>query len=150
MATAEQPDREALEDLSYVGPRTAERLADADVTAGDLREKRVAYRDLVAAGVNPGVAAKIRREHSLHWTLDEQGADLDRRSELVRGLRDEERAWVAAARDGSDREAAREAADDPDGDWTVGAVRSRREAEDDGDDAFRAEEAWRRESSGNA
>lgn len=103
MATAPRDDRERLEDLAYVGPRTAEQLAAADVSADDVREKRVSYRDLVSAGVNPGVAAKLRREHSLHWTLDEQGADLDRRSEQVRGLRDGEREWIAAARSDGDR-----------------------------------------------
>lgn len=95
-------DPDGLEALAYVGPRTAERMAAAGVTASDVREKQVSYRDLVSAGVNAGVAAKLRREHSLHWTLDEQCADLDRRSEQVRGLRDGEREWVAAARSGDD------------------------------------------------
>lgn len=123
MATVEhtETDVDELQELAYVGPRSAELLAAADVAPADVREKRVSYRDLVDAGVNPGVAAKLRREHSLHWTLDEQGADLDRRSELVRNLRDEERAWIASARgDASD-----DASDDGDGatatggDWTV-------------------------------
>lgn len=99
-------DGDGLSDLAYVGPRTAERLSAAGVTVGDVREKRVSYRDLVSAGVNSGVAAKLRREHSLHWTLDEQCTDLGRRSEQVRGLRDGEREWVAAARSGDEADAA--------------------------------------------
>lgn len=98
MATAQRDDPDDLEELAYVGPRTAERLAETGVSVPDVREKRVSYRDLVSAGVNSGVAAKLRREHSLHWTLDERGADLVRRSEQVRGLGDGEREWVAAAR----------------------------------------------------
>ena len=86
----------SLEDLPYVGAATAATLADAGVTAEDVDEKTVSYRELVEAGVNPGVAGKLRREHSLHWTHDEEEFELDRRSKGVRGLRDGEREWVAS------------------------------------------------------
>lgn len=114
-------------DLLYVGESTAAVMADADIEAADVRRKTVSYRQLVDAGVNPGVATKIRREHSLHWSLDEQGADLDDRSRTVRGLRDGERDWVAAS--GIDLADDGEAASTADGDWTPS-----------GDDAAAADE----------
>jgi hypothetical protein len=107
-AADEQSDREgdgeesdvtatpdAFEDLRFVGPKTGALLRASDLTIEDLTKKRVAYRDLKEAGVNPGVAAKIRREHSLSWSLDGGGTDLGRRSSQVRGLDDDERAWIA-------------------------------------------------------
>ncbi len=108
----EDPDHQnhrtvgGLETVRYVGPATAAALAAAGIDAGDLREKRVSYRQVVEAGVNPGVAAKLRREHSLSWTLAGGDPDLGTRSEVVRGLRDGERRWVARS-------------DDPD--WTAGS-----------------------------
>jgi len=102
-------------DLLYVGEATAGAMAAADITAADVRRKAVSYKGLVDAGVNPGVATKIRREHSLHWSLDEEGADLDDRSRTVRGLRDGERDWVAASGIDLDDGAAESTAD---GDWT--------------------------------
>ncbi len=97
--TRHNPDRgDALTDLKYVGPATEEHLVDADVDAGDFRNKRISYRMLVEAGVNPGVATKIRREHSLPWSITgSTNDDLDKRSDQVRGLQDDERAWVAAS-----------------------------------------------------
>jgi len=83
-------------DLKWVGPATAEALEDADFDAADLADKRVSCHMLVEAGVNPGVAAKIRREHSLAWSF-ESTDDLDRRSAQIRGLGDAEAAWVAAS-----------------------------------------------------
>jgi len=83
-------------DLKWVGPATAEALGDADFDAADLADKRVSCHMLVEAGVNPGVAAKIRREHSLAWSF-ESTDDLDRRSAQIRGLGDAEAAWVAEA-----------------------------------------------------
>lgn len=85
-------------DLKWVGPQTAPVFRDADLTPEDVHEKRVSHAQLVAAGVNPGVAAKIRREHSLSWSFS-GGEDLDRRAEQVRGLQDDEREWVAASYD---------------------------------------------------
>jgi len=84
------------QDLKYVGPATADCLAEANIDAAAIVDGEVCYRDLVAAGTNPGVAAKIRRWHSLSWSFS-SGDDLDRRSSQVRGLGDDERAWVAAS-----------------------------------------------------
>jgi hypothetical protein len=85
---------EELTDLAYVGPATAPILAAAGIDPAAIRDRRVSHAQLVDAGVNAGVAAKIRRHHSLSWSL-EGGADLDRRAEQVRGLQDGEREWVA-------------------------------------------------------
>ncbi|MFW6458144.1 MAG: DUF7409 domain-containing protein [Halodesulfurarchaeum sp.] len=93
---------EELTDLMYVGPATETVLESAGVEPVDIRKRRVSHAQLVEAGVNPGVAAKIRREHSLSWSL-EGGEDLDRRAVQVRGLQDGEREWVAASADGWDQ-----------------------------------------------
>jgi hypothetical protein len=90
------PVPEELIDLKFVGPATAPVLTAAGVEPTDIRERRVSHAQLIEAGVNPGVAAKIRREHSLSWSL-EGGEDLDQRAEQVRGLQDGEREWVAAS-----------------------------------------------------
>lgn len=97
--TDQQRDRAgALTDLKYIGPATAEIIASAGFDADDVRRKRVSYRVLVEEGANPGVATKLRREHSLPWSnKGAQGEDLSKRSDQVRGLKDEERAWVAAS-----------------------------------------------------
>lgn len=87
---------EELTDLKFVGPATRAVLQRAGVEPEDIAERRVSHAQLVNFGVNPGVAARIRREHSLSWSL-EGGEDLDRRAEQVRGLQDGERAWVAAS-----------------------------------------------------
>ncbi|MFB6091109.1 MAG: helix-hairpin-helix domain-containing protein [Halobellus sp.] len=104
-----RPIPEEFEDLHFVGPKTAPVLEDSGIAIADVCEKRVSYRDLTEAGVNPGVAAKIRREHSLSWSLDGGGTDLDRRSSQIRGLDDDERAWIAESSGWSDREDAAEA-----------------------------------------
>lgn len=96
---------EELTDLKFVGPATETVLENAGVRTADIAERRVSHAQLVEFGVNPGVAARIRREHSLSWSL-EGGEDLDRRAEQVRGLQDGERAWVAASSEGWDRDAA--------------------------------------------
>ena len=90
--------QDALRELQHVGPATADVLAAADVSHDDVTGKRVSHAQLVEYGVNPGVAARIRREHSLQWSF-EGGQDLDRRAEQVRGLKDDERQWVAASHD---------------------------------------------------
>lgn len=92
-----------LRELRWVGPHTAARLEAADITPAALRERRVSYAELREAGVNPGVAALLRRRHSLPWDRSGGGGDLDRRAAQVRGLGEAERAWVAAS----------------DGDWTT-------------------------------
>lgn len=85
-------------DVRFVGPATASVLADAAFDAGDILDKTVSYEMLTDAGVNPGVAARLRREHSLSWSFDgSDGDDLANRSEQVRGLQEDERAWVAAS-----------------------------------------------------
>ncbi|MFB6134243.1 MAG: hypothetical protein ABEJ55_04580 [Halanaeroarchaeum sp.] len=94
MSSPTDPDE--LQDVKFVGPATAAVLADAEISAKDVVERRVSHAALVEAGVNPGVAAKIRREHSLAWSMA-GGEDLDRRAKQVRGLKDDERAWVAAS-----------------------------------------------------
>jgi hypothetical protein len=135
-----------LEALQFVGPATASVLADAGVTPADLAAKRVSHAQLVEHGVNPGVAARIRREHSLQWSF-EGGEDLDRRAEQVRGLKDDERQWVAASygddasADGSGSTEAAESA------WQSGSVTvTDDEANDGGDDTVDGESAWREES----
>ena len=91
-----EDSRDALLDLKFVGPATADVLEEASVAAAAVASKAVSHAELVDAGVNPGVAARIRREHSLQWSF-EGGQDLDRRAEQVRGLNDDEREWVAAS-----------------------------------------------------
>lgn len=82
--------------LKFVGPATAAVIESAGFEAVDLRNRRVSYRELVEAGVNPGVAAKLRREYSLVWAYTwEPGADLDSRAALVTGLGRDQREWVA-------------------------------------------------------
>ena len=149
--TAADPD--CFQDLHFVGPKTAALLRDSEISLTDFLEKRIAYRDLTAAGVNPGVAAKIRREHSLSWSLDGGGTDLGRRSSQVRGLDDDERAWIAASSGWSDDEAETDGSGDgtageaawreqtASGDDTVGRTTDR--GVDDGSSATDGEAAWR-------
>lgn len=127
------PDDEDLTDLKYVGPATAEIIDGAGFDAEDVRDKRVSYRHLVDAGANAGVATKIRREHSLPWSITgDTDQDLNKRSDQVRGLSDEERAWVSASSgDWSAEPDSTEATDD-----------SAAEADGSGD-AQVAEAAWR-------
>jgi hypothetical protein len=111
---ADGTETDGLTELQFVGDATASTLEEMDMTVTDVRRKTVSYRQLVDAGVNPGVATKIRREHSLSWTLDGSGEDLDNRSNTVRGLRDGERSWVAESQsDWQD-----DASPVQDGDWT--------------------------------
>ncbi|WP_435182499.1 DUF7409 domain-containing protein [Halobellus sp. EA9] len=127
-----KPVPNSFEDLRFVGPKTAPILADSGVSIADICEKRVSYRDLTEAGVNPGVAAKIRREHSLSWSLDGGGTDLDRRSSQIRGLDEAERAWIAESSgrstDGEDDAAAET---DASGDATAGEAAWRAQTDAD-------------------
>lgn len=120
-------------DVRFVGPATAEKLAAADIDAGGILSKDVSYTQLVDAGINSGVASKLRREHSLPWSLSgSTGEDLNRRSNQVRGLKDGERAWVAAST----------------GDWESAEPSTASAAEADGSgEAEAAEAAWRDRSS---
>lgn len=114
-------------DVKFVGPKTAVVLGASAFEAADILEKRVSYEMLVDAGVNHGVATKLRREHSLPWTFEgSEGEDLARRSSQVRGLRDEERAWIAASS----------------GDWENADPPTTASA-DGGGSAQAAEAAWR-------
>ncbi|QSG01780.1 DUF7409 domain-containing protein [Natranaeroarchaeum sulfidigenes] len=106
--------REELEELRYIGPATAETLRTESVEVADIRDKRVSYQQLVDAGINAGVATKIRRWHSLPWSFGGEGSQLDNRSKNVRGLRDGEREWVAAS-SGADDSTTDSAMD---GDWS--------------------------------
>lgn len=82
--------------LTYVGPATAAAIDEAPFDPVDIRERTVSYVDLRAAGINPGVAAKLRREYSLLWSFHwERGADLARRAEHVTGLDPDQREWIA-------------------------------------------------------
>lgn len=135
--------RDALLSLKFVGPATADVLADAGVDAEAVASKSVTHADLVEHGVNPGVAARIRREHSLQWSF-EGGEDLDRRAEQVRGLQDDEREWVAASygedeasADGSGDATAEEAA------WRDEPWRPSVDGDDEADDETAEESAWR-------
>ena len=133
----ESPDDatvDALQSVRFVGPATAAALADHGYDATAITDKRVSYRVLVEAGVNPGVAAKIRREHSLSWSFD-SGGDLDRRSAQVRGLGAAEAEWVAAS--AGDWAADTDIAGDADSDVAAGANRDETDA-DESDDA----EGW--------
>lgn len=137
--------QEDLEELRYLGPATAETLRAEGVEAADIREKRLSYQQLVDAGINAGVATKIRRWHSLPWTFGGDDSQLDNRSQNVRGLREGEREWVAAST-GSDGSSGDPVTDD---DWspTSGADDATADAETDGGGtALTAESAWRERS----
>ncbi|WP_327052548.1 DUF7409 domain-containing protein [Halomicrococcus gelatinilyticus] len=139
-------------DVKFVGPATATVIAEAPFDAAAIPARAVSYAMLTEAGVNPGVAARLRREHSLAWSFEGGGkGDLADRSDQVRGLRDEERAWVAAS-SGDWENAEVSTSDDEDdeeewvaastGDWgDVGAATA-----DGSGDAQQAEAAWRERS----
>lgn len=94
--TTEDAVDTTLRSIRYVGPATAAVLDSHGFEATAITDKRVSYRMLVDAGVNPGVAAKIRREHSLSWSFN-SGGDLGRRSTQIKGLGTAEAEWVAAS-----------------------------------------------------
>ncbi len=83
-------------DVKFVGPATATVIEDAPFDVEDIRNRTASYEMLREAGVNPGVAGRLRREHSLSWSF-ESGNDLGDRSSQIRGLQDDERAWIAAS-----------------------------------------------------
>ncbi|MFD1566595.1 DUF7409 domain-containing protein [Halolamina litorea] len=134
MADVDGTERRAVADptdLKYVGPATATAIEGAEFSGQAVADKEVSYRMLLEAGINPGVAAKIRRHHSLAWSFNNDG-DLDRRSTQVRGLQDEEAAWVASSGIGE--------TDDPD-ESAETAEPSPASAEDSSDDRTEDEEA---------
>jgi len=119
-----------LQALRFVGPSTAETLANVDVTADDVRDGSVTYLQLVTLGVDPGVAGHLRREYSLSWSDEPAaGARLRRRARQVRHLRDAERSWI-------------------DRTWATDSTRAATPtaAPDGNGDALEAERAWRARS----
>lgn len=143
----------ALQELRFVGQATAEALADAAIEAGDLRDQSVSYLELVEAGVEPGVAAHLRREHSLPWSAGPvEGARLRRRAEHIRHLRDDERAWIAGSPTSrhTGRDSATAAAPDGSGQATDAERAWRRrapsESVDEADDGHHAETNRRQRS----
>lgn len=85
-------------DLRYVGPATADVIDNASFDAGDLRNRTVSYAELLEAGVNSGVAGKLRREYSLVWSFEWiAGANLRHRARSVGGLDTEQRKWIASS-----------------------------------------------------
>ena len=139
-------------DVKFVGPATAAIIAEASFDASAIPARAVSCAMLTDAGVNPGVAARLRREHSLAWSFEgSDGEDLADRSDQIRGLRDEEREWVAAS-SGDWENAEVSTSDDGDdeeewvaastGDWgDAGAATT-----DGSGDARQAEAAWRERS----
>ena len=138
-----------LTDIHFVGPATADQLAAADFDGTGIADKTVSYEMLIEAGVNPGVATRLRKEHSLHWSFggsDESDDSLEQRSEKMGGLQDEERAWVAAS-SGDWESNEPETTTTADGDWTPSGGNSTLEASTDGSGAAEAAEAaWRERS----
>lgn len=128
--TQSRDDVETLTDIHFVGPATAEVLADASFDATGIADKTVSYEMLVEAGVNPGVATRLRREHSLHWSFAGDDDSLEQRSSKVRGLQEEERAWVAASS----------------GDWEDAEPETANASADGSGAAAAAEAAWRERS----
>lgn len=85
-----------LPEVAGVDEATAATLREADVSARDVLERRVSYRDLVEAGLDPEAAKRLRQEHSLHYSST-LGGDLTERSDSVGNLGDNERAWISAS-----------------------------------------------------
>ncbi|MGM0590252.1 MAG: DUF7409 domain-containing protein [Halobacteriota archaeon] len=83
--------------LANLDEDTVEALDAVDVDTDALAPQDVSYRMLLDAGVDPTVAADLRRTFSLPWSFDSDGSDLVERSRAVRGMGDAERAWVAAS-----------------------------------------------------
>lgn len=133
-------EAEDPETLKFVGPATAASIESAGFTASDVRERAVSFQMLRAAGVNPGVAARIRREHSLPWSFEtEADSDLEQRSAQIRGLDPGEREWVAASSgDWEDSEP------EPTGEWESGVTEPA--ASDGSGDPVAAESAWQSRS----
>lgn len=140
-ATADGGDGGPLEPtaLRYVGPATAAVIERGPFDAADIAAARVSHRALVEAGVNPGVAERLRREYGLLWAFRWHPGDVDlrRRAAALRGAGAAERRWIELS--GGDWQAHDPAADgagadpdpppaDLDGEWAAWP-------EVDGDDA---------------
>lgn len=85
--------------LRHVGPATAAILEEAAFSAADLRDGRVSVRSLLAAGVNAGVAERLRREYGLPWAYrwHNEGQALARRAAAMPDAARAERRWIAAS-----------------------------------------------------
>ena len=85
-------------DLRYVGPATAQVIEDAPFSPSAIHDREISYSELLEAGVNSGVAGKLRREYSLVWAFDwVTGAYLEERANQVGGLDPEQRRWIASS-----------------------------------------------------
>jgi len=137
----------SLQSVRFVGPSTAAVLDREGYDATAISDKRVSYRMLIEAGVNPGVAAKLRREHSLSWSF-RSGGDLSRRSAQIRGLGSAEAAWITAS--AGDWESATEASTDAAGDGIEPEESKARSTHETdvrlSSDRTRTEAAWRARS----
>lgn len=101
--------------LRHVGPATAAVLEGAPIDAADIVARRVSHRHLIEAGVNPGVAERLRREYGLLWAFrwHPGDVDLDRRAAALPDAGPAERRWIAASADAW-RERSYEPSADPD------------------------------------
>lgn len=85
-------------DLWGVGPATAAVIEDAPFGAADIATRNVSYTMLVDAGINPGVAERLRRKYSLVWSFRwTVGANLEQRANRLTGLSEAERDWIIAS-----------------------------------------------------
>lgn len=96
-ATDESTDERQPSALPYLDPTARRRLREAGITADTIAEKRVSYRELVDADLDPDVADRLRREESLPWSRATGDGDLVARSTQIRGLSRAERDWIAAS-----------------------------------------------------
>ncbi len=90
-----EPDERSALDTADVEP---EALEEAGIDPAGVVEKEYSYQLLLDAGLDQSLADQLRRHFSLPWSFETDG-DLDRRSETVSGLGDDERAWIAASAD---------------------------------------------------
>lgn len=128
---ASQADPPDLGDLRFVGSATEAVLADASIDAATILDRGVSFVQMVQAGVEPGVAARLRREYSLPWSDEPtRGARLRRRASHVRHLRDDERSWIDESGRREHSNGGRSPASAPDGSGR----------------AIEAEQAWRERS----
>lgn len=85
-------------DLWGVGSATAAVIEEAPFSAADIAAKNVSYTMLVDAGINPGVAERLRRKYSLVWSFRwTAGANLEQRARRLAGLSQAERDWIIAS-----------------------------------------------------
>lgn len=109
-------DREVTDpsSLRFVGPATVDVIDRAAFDVADLVARRVSYRELVDAGVDPSVAERLRCEYSLVWSFEWQvgGDDLPRRAARLQALGPVEREWIAASATDVDCDSAAESLDE--------------------------------------